>query len=300
MKNKKVRFELEKVFLLDAADIVAARNRSLIIHHSSDIDAAGDEVETAVRQALAKRLPNGIHVGHGHIIDSACNCSGQLDVVIADSVAYPIFFQSENGTEYFPYESVYALGEVRSSYQSPNDVSNFVKKTRKMKETLKREETPTDFISTGRGRGFQIGDFVSSDRRPFKNPLFSFMLFVNSKKFSTEHIKQIYQDSAPGSLPNILCFLDRGIIAYAKLTYSGDFAGIHYEPQFASFYEEKETHSQWIWLENENEQYTLANNLGWLYFTLSNHIQFCTLTPPDLMVYAQNVLTAGQPKFNLL
>lgn len=300
MKKTDVKFELEQVFLLDAADIIAARQRSLVIHHATNIDAAGDEVEVAVRRALTRRLPGGIYVGQGHIIDENCSCSGQLDVIIADTFGCPIFFQSENGTEFFPYESVYAVGEVRSSYRSIDDIEGFVQKLQKVKEGLKRDLTPPEFLSTGRGRGFQMVGMLSMDRRPFKNPLFSFMIFVDSRKFSPKHIRDIYKSRKPSQVPNILCFLDRGVVAFARFDGAGQFAGVHYEPQFASFYEEPAMKSRWIWLHSEHERYASATHLGWLYFTLSSHIRNCMLMPPDLMKYGQHVLSVGNPAYEYL
>src|SRR5215510_12900431 len=116
MEQEDLKFELEKCFKLDAADIIAAREKAFLIHHTKDIDTAGNEIEHAVRRTLRSKLPERYYTGQGHIVDSRLNFSSQLDVVIADNKGAPILFKAEDGTEYYPYESVYAIGEVKSTY----------------------------------------------------------------------------------------------------------------------------------------------------------------------------------------
>src|SRR4051794_7068998 len=110
-------FELERAFLSSAADILAARERAQIIHHTKDIDEAGEEVERAVRRAFRDKLPSQYHVGNGHIVDANLNTSPQIDILVVDSHGTPVLMRSESGAEYVPYESVYALGEVKSTYK---------------------------------------------------------------------------------------------------------------------------------------------------------------------------------------
>jgi len=112
------KFELEGVFRSDAADILAAREKARIMHHGHDIRAAGDEVEIAFRKVLGRKLPSLYYVGHGHIVDEQLHESSQLDVIIANNIGTPLLFRAENGSEYFPYEGVYAIGEVKSSYDN--------------------------------------------------------------------------------------------------------------------------------------------------------------------------------------
>ena len=118
-----LQLELERVVLSEAAEIVAAREKCLILHATSDIDAAGDEVEICVRSLLRRRLGQNYYVGHGHIVDLDWKVSPQLDVIIADASVAPAIFRSENGTEYFPYEAVHAVGEVKATYRKAKNTS---------------------------------------------------------------------------------------------------------------------------------------------------------------------------------
>lgn len=288
-------FELDRVFRADAADILLARQRALMIHHGRNIDAAGDEVESAVRKLISRRLPAGYYVGQGHILDSRWANSGQLDIIIADTFGCPVLFRSENGTEYFPFESVYAVGEIKSSYRKRDDFTNFIAKIEFLKEKLFREKTPTDFISTGRGRGCRLLGQKSLDRRPYKNPLFSFMLFIDSAGLRFEHLSEVISSTPLSLLPNIICFLDRGLIGFGRFNSDGSFAGIHELPEFAELYETNGMFSEWTWLYNKDTTYNATFALSNLYFFILSHLQNCMLIPPDLQAYGQQIRDAGSP-----
>ena len=116
MNRKLAQLELLKVFQLDALELLSAHNRGKVIHTSKNISAAGDEVEITFREILKRKLPNRYYVGRGHIVDNALNSSSDFDVIIADNANSPILFRTQKGNEYFPFESVYAIGEVKSSY----------------------------------------------------------------------------------------------------------------------------------------------------------------------------------------
>jgi hypothetical protein len=136
--KESAKFALEKVFRFDAAEILAAREKAKILHASHDIDAAGDQVELSVRQMLRDRLPAEYYVGQGHIVDHTWSQAGQFDCVIADVNLSPVLFRSENSTEYFSYESVYAVGEIKSGYYGIKDVESFVDKLARLQINLSR------------------------------------------------------------------------------------------------------------------------------------------------------------------
>lgn len=294
MPKSNTYLELEKVFKVDAFEIFSAREKCLLVHRSGNIVAAGDQVESTVRKILAERFPTSSYVGQGHVVDSEWHTSGQLDIVISDSFGCPILFRTNNRTEYFPYESVYAIGEVKSTYEKTDNISSFVKKIEFIKSQLHRERTDPGFISTGRGRGFQLMGTTSSDRRPYKNPLFSFMLFVNSDKLRPADLKKVFSSHPIDRLPCITCFLDRGVVVYSRFTSRGEYAGAHEMPEFAKYYQENEMFSDWVWLDNKDNDYRTSHPLAHLYFLLSSHIRNCMLTPPDLQQYSSHLLARGK------
>lgn len=288
------QFELETVFRVDAAEIIASKQKALMIHRSTDIKAAGNEVEKTFRSTLARRMPTGFYVGHGHVVDEDWRCSGQLDVIVADNFACPVLFRAQDDTEYFPYESVYAIGEVKSSY-SANDIAVFSKKLVNLRSNLIREPTPNGFIPYARGRGMEIVGMNSSDRRDFKNPLFSFMLFVASDGI-TRHLKKELLGKPVDQLPSVICCLDKGVIGLARFV-DEDFTGFHTTPEFARSYDDAGGYTEWSWWFNSDGDYVSSGALAYLYLLLLDHVHTCVLMPPNLMNYGRHVLEAGAPRW---
>src|SRR5882724_4680825 len=73
----------------------------------------GQPRETAVREFLSTRLPGRYGVGEGIVIDTSGGQSRQCDVVIYDRERTPIL-SSETAVTIWPFESVYAVAQVKS------------------------------------------------------------------------------------------------------------------------------------------------------------------------------------------
>jgi hypothetical protein len=290
VKDKRTVLELERVLLSDAAEILAARTKSLLIHHTKDIDAAGDEVEQAVRRVLKRKLPTAYYVGHGHIVDSELTTSPQMDVVVADNLNAPVLFATENGTEYFPYESVYAVGEVKSGYyKNKGYIHAFSKTLSWFKSELKREKTERGYL----GFNMSVGpNLVTSQTDEYRNPLFSFMLFVNSGDYDHDNISDLFRSTQVSELPNIICFLDKGVVVNAKITRlsNGTFnlGSIHTHPELDIG---DTTDAHWVFIPFGNDENRIGISFGFLYFCLLLHVKRCALRTPDLLQYLNRFFT---------
>ncbi|HJQ33142.1 MAG TPA: DUF6602 domain-containing protein [Pyrinomonadaceae bacterium] len=278
------KLELAKVLQKDAEEIFAAREKALLIHASRDIDAAGDEVEMAVRKVIRRKLASKYYVGHGHILDAELTTSPQLDVVLADNSGAPILFRAENGTEYFPYESVYAIGEVKSSYYNNKKyVHTFCDTLKRIKANLKREATPLSYVSPD----FNLGSvFRVTGKKPYRNPLFSFMLFVRSNDFHPDQLKELYSTLPQSELPNVICLLDKGMVI--NMHYRLDAAGhesfsLNIIPEFNKAMGTEP--SRWLFLPMGTADERMGAHLGHLIFMLSEHLKYCALMPPKLFTY---------------
>ncbi len=295
------RLALEKVVLSEAAEIVAAREKCRILHETKDIKAAGDEVEICVRDLLRRRLGHNYYVGHGHIVDSDGKVSPQLDVIIADASVVPAVFRSENGTEYFPYECVYAVGEVKATYRkSSNAIGQFME-TRNRILSLKREDVPPNFIRT-HGVGFSLGEgLVSTDRHGSQNILFTFMLFADSGDFDNDHGVSIFSSHAPEALPNVTCLLDKGLIVYTQLEiprHLGDEYKVATILSHPSRPDVKEGRTfAWTLFSNGSGE-SRALSWGVLYGMIIKHLLGTTVKPVDPIGYLQRL--AKTPIYALL
>jgi hypothetical protein len=294
MANKLHKLELMRVFNSDANEMIQARERAITVHRTSDIDAAGDEVEEAVRRVLRRKLPTTYYTGQGHIVDAALSVSPQLDIIIANNSAAPILFRSENGTEYFPFESVYAFGEIKSTYyNSKGYIEHFVANIRAIRKELNRNPTPPTYI----GGGIELSPPLTlSEKRPFRNPLFAFMLFVNGGDFHHSDLRELYGNTKIVELPNLICILDRGIVVNVQVLRDEKgqqaMGNLHIAPEISiSALGGK---GRWAFIPFGEGLPQPGSNLAVLWFTLLAHLQATTLMTPNLIQYVNGLLSHGE------
>lgn len=209
------KFPIDEIYSHEAAKLLEAKKSVALIHKTGDIDASGDELEIPFRQMLAKRLPAKYYVGHGHIVDSNLKVSQQFDVIIADASAAQILYDGENGTQYFPYESVYALGEIKSGYyKNKKYVEAYVSAVKKVLDDFYRESVPGNYI----GNGVSLGPgLCANGTREMQNPLFSFMLFGSRNDCEPLELNKQLSACSSTPNPNIICFLDGSIVTKSHL-----------------------------------------------------------------------------------
>lgn len=209
------KFPIDEIYMHEASKLLAAKKSVGIIHKTGDIDASGDELEIPFRQMLSKRLPSKYYVGHGHIVDSNLNVSPQFDVIITDSNATQILYDGENGTQYFPYESVYAVGEIKSTYyKSSKYIEKYTSSVKNLLDNFYRDPVSSNYI----GHGMELGAGLSvNGTREIQNQLFSFMLFGSKNDCEPAEINEQLELSNSTPNPNIICFLDGSIITRSNL-----------------------------------------------------------------------------------
>ncbi|GHF58794.1 hypothetical protein HNQ07_004090 [Deinococcus metalli] len=101
-------------------DIYAAVNTRFVAELSAAQNALqhptmkGDTTEAQWIEVLSTHLPARYRVGTGQIIDHRGAVSQQIDVVIYDRTYTPLLY-SQQGAQYIPVESVYAVFEVKQN-----------------------------------------------------------------------------------------------------------------------------------------------------------------------------------------
>ena len=282
--------ELTKVYQEAASQILKARDRSKVIHKSGNIRASGDEIERPFRELIRRKLPSKYYVGQGHIVDKNLSISPQLDIIVADNSATPILFSSEDGTEFFPYESVYLFGEVKSSYLSAKKyLSSFADTSAAIVNRMVREHTPRNYI----GNRIYLGKGLHAEREePYLNPMFSFLVFADSGDVAIGDLIEPYTLIPDVLLPNLVCFLDGKLIVKASVLKTG--AGIALGAMDA------QTHHiitrddiYWILLEFNSEQYKSGHALAVLVLMIMEHLSRCLLLEPPMKSYMDNILATA-------
>jgi len=285
------KFEIGKAFQCDADEIVKAREKAIIIHHTKDINAAGDEVELVVRNIVKRKLPTSFYTGHGHIVDSQLNVSEQIDIIIADNLGSQVLLKTANETEYFIFESVYAIGEIKSSYYKSKDyINKFVEVVSglKYKNKLIREKVLPNYIGNGLSLGAGLG-MTRTPSRPYINPLFSFMLFVDSGDFEIADIQEIYRTRKPIELPNMICFLDKGLIVNFKNKNEKGTQDNYKEIDIFPEYNDNKVPNEWHFLNEISNENILGANFAFLYYSLISHLKSCVLKTNDINPYLRGI-----------
>ncbi|OZV68414.1 DUF6602 domain-containing protein [Winogradskyella aurantia] len=288
------KLEILSILQQDVEEIFSSRQKSKVLHKTKDIDASGDEVENSVRRVIRRKLPLKYYVSQGHIVDKKLKTSSQLDLIIADNTGSPVLFTSENGTEYFPFESIYSFAEIKSTYYANKKyVESFINSTTKIYEELNRDETPHNQLSQDIGLNFGYGiNFTVQDTRPYKNPLFKFILFVDSNDFKINNIKDLLIKTDDKYLPNFICLLDQGMIVKAKVFIENNkstLGSIELFPQFIKTENKKEY--KWVYLEFSTIENRAAANFAFLIFALNTHLKNCLVLKPVLLKYFDGIFT---------
>ncbi len=289
------KLDISKIFSEDIQEIFSARKKSKILHETKDINASGDEIENTIRRVIRRKLPIKYYVSQGHITDESSITSNQLDLIIADNTGSPVLFTSENGTEYFPFESIYAFAEIKSTYyKAQNYIEDFVSNTERIYEQLKREKTSVDQITQDVLFKFPNGQSVSRDgNKTYYNPLFKFMCFVNSNNFKIQDFNEVSKRYDDKFMPNVICFLDKGVLVKAKIknidlnkeNYKID----HIEP-FPEFIKENEKHLyRWVFLTFDDNDKIASASLAFLIFMINEHLSNCLVLKPKTQNYFKSM-----------
>jgi hypothetical protein len=294
MTNEFSKLPFESVLQGDAAEIVAAREKARLMHRTKDIRASGDEVEHTVRKVLRRKFSQAYYVGHGHIVDSQWLTSPQLDVIIADNNSTPVLFEGATGSEYFPYESVYAIGEVKTAYSKhESPIHTFTEKVRTIKSTLQR-----DTVQALQSGGSILSSIELNERvYGSSNPLFVFMLFVEAPDFSIDDVRDLYSTSKATDLPNVVCFINEGVILFKKeggWSTGENWSSFSIHPGFSDEMNltlHARQSGRWYFNQFGSEENRIGANFGFLYSVISSFLGRCTLQSPNIAKYTEQIFT---------
>lgn len=286
-------FELRTFLRDDVQTLVDAHTRAKSIHRSKNIVAAGAEVEEAARALFQRRLPGAYAVGQGHLVDSDLQQSPQCDIVIADRTESQVLTTGGGKTSFFPYESVYAVGSVKSSYKKQH-VTEFIGHLRHIRTGLKREQIYSSPLEN-----------MASSRRPdeaYLNPLFSFLLIVDGAGFKPSHIAELYAETPIEYLPSILCLINKGNVMHVSHgKEQGNFRPnpqpemlerLHFNSSDQEFWPTRE----WQFMAHADDGTHLETNFGLLYFLLFAYLRACELQPAPLDRYLLNLFHFTSPQ----
>lgn len=274
------------IFRRDAEDLRAEREKAIQVH-STDIRAAGNQVEVAVRDYLRRMLPPRYYVTHGHLIDSESRVSPQIDVIIADNLGLPSLLTTNDGTEYVPVTSVYAIGEVKSTFDHSK------KHYHKMRDDLRKIATLNRPLAEHTAYGGLKGSTTWADMtlpvtNRYLNNLYSFMFCVNGENFNFERLKPLLVSENPEHLPNAAVFLNKGVVVNGKIDHRGALTFNKYPNEVSPI------EYDWCFFEvvAADGGSLEGSQLAFLYGSLIEHLSKSHLEPPNVYQYTANMSVA--------
>lgn len=267
------------IFKREAEDFRKARQEAITIHGTADIRAAGNEIEIHIREFFKRMLPKTLYVTHGHLIDSNGLVSPQLDIIIADVSNLPSLMTTKDGTEYIPIDSVYACGEIKSTYyKSSKYIESFTEVLSKIKNKMFHEKIPNTAYYGLVDEALLEHIYLAKENRTLNN-IYTFMLFVDSGDFSFQDVKPHFKSSALDILPPLTVLLNKGVIFYGSMKDNG--------MNHSRYPEEESRQEGYTWhfspfVPKDEDASIDGNCLGFLYYSILQHINNSHLAPSKL------------------
>lgn len=264
-------------FKSDADSIRIAREKAQS-YHKSNIRAAGNEVEEVFRHFIKSRIPGRYRIGQGHLINTDHKVTPQIDLLITDNHSLPVMIEASDHTEYFSCESVYVIGEVKSTYYSKDKpFDKFCDTIRIVKDEMGRFTVPNTCINGQASRKSAIIHMLYSSPNDTINPLLSIMFFANKGDFQKIHFQDIIATYEAAYLPNLIVILDYGFIFQTQMIDKGMAFNIY--PEY------NKDNVKWILFELDNDDSNSGLAMVFLYYYLVAHLTHCHLNTPDYYSY---------------
>jgi hypothetical protein len=278
-----VRFELLKVYKTFKDQLLISADISNLLIENSNIPSSGNQVESSIRTFLRQLLPNKIQVCQGHILDKKTKISYQQDILIADNYNSKSLIKTLDETEFLPYESIYATGEVKKTLNLDN-IESLVKSIIHTKK-LNRNKVAPNLFPVGSNYIKTKDNYTESD---FANPLFTFMFSLDFTKPTdrTKIEKRISIETNWQNLPNAIFVLKQGLyILIDKEKIKNGLLEIKLYPEFVK---DKKKY-EWIFLKLEPEV-----TLAYMVFLLLQHINDTVIESVSYLEYAQSIFNISK------
>ena len=273
------KLDIAAIFKSDADDILKARADSIRIH-GSNIRAAGNEVEVSISNYFRRMLPPRYYVSQGHLLDFNGIASSQLDIIVSDNFNLPSLMTTKDGTKYIPIDSVYAVGEIKSTYYKSNrPIHSFSETIKDIKENLHHDEIINSAFE-GLNLNTNLRDSMLGSRNRILNRIFYFELFVDCGDFLFEDVSLFYKSQNIKYLPNMVVILNKGVVLRGVI--EDETIKINRYPEDQSDEREDWYFMPFKGLENGSLE---GNHLGVLYNSLVEHLSNSYLEPPTLKGY---------------
>ena len=276
--TKQIVVELLRIYNALADQLTISADLAGLLHGIKDIRAGGNEIEIAVRDTLSELLPKRYHVGQGHIIDRKLSVSKQYDLVISENVEYGSIIKTKDQTELFFYETVFAIGEVKATWDI-NSLKSTKESIEHLRQNLDRAQIDSRAILSGSSE-IRLPSAITQN--PYRNPLFNFSLSIKADRL--QRLKEIISDRENWKyIPNVMVVLNAGVFVLVKISdlNKGEL-NIHLYPEFQSGNMDYE----WRFISSTDP----GRNLAYLLFCLQEHLSNTIIEKPPFLSYSSSII----------
>jgi len=278
-KISDVKFELLKVYKTFKDQLLISGDISNLLIDNSNIPAAGNQVESSIRIFLKQMLPNRIQVSQGHIIDKKSKISYQQDILISDNLNSKFLIKTLDETEFLPFETIYATGEVKKTLNLDN-ITALIKSISHTKKNLTRNKLAPNVFPIGTKFVETQDNYTDSD---FANPILTFMFSLDFTKPSERNKIEKYISAQKNweLLPNAIFVLKQGVyLLIDKNKIKTGKLEIKLYPEFVK----NKSDVEWIFLKLDPEV-----TLAYMVFLLSQHVNDTVIESVSYLDYAQSI-----------
>ncbi|MBN2878369.1 MAG: hypothetical protein JXN65_01955 [Clostridia bacterium] len=276
---------IDDIFEIGAEELWAKRESGKKIH-GNNISAAGNQSQISFNKWLDRVTPNNVRVLSGHIVGKNKEISPQIDTIITDSQNISSLFTSEDGTNYVPISSVYAVGEIKSTFTHAKQESgkSYIDKFVENKEIIDEKLGHVLEVNTmfdGQTKNPLLEHMVFNSTSPWMNKIFHFLFCFSKGTAKLENLKKEFQKNDKKYLPNLTVMMDSYSIFYCNKEYKAE-----KYPEYIG------QAGSWVlnpFDENPNCS-QMANNLGFFYYLLMQHINNSLLNDRDILPYFESFI----------
>jgi hypothetical protein len=166
--------------------------------------------EKIVEEFIRFFIPNKLEINRGFIIDPD-NVSHQCDIVVYDSQSTPLI-QSREKQSFYPIETVTAVGEVKSTIRSKQELKEALIKLSDIKQMRNNLKEPTILK-----REKPIDNLPYNPKINYYDQIFTFLICKKidfEKKSLINELNNMYKDKPFNLRHNLIFSLEDGIFLY--------------------------------------------------------------------------------------
>lgn len=166
----------------------------------------GLPLENALKHEFAPYFPSRYKFGSGYFVDSSGNISNQSDWIIYDHTYFaPLLKKAnpEDGVEYFPFDSVYAVVEVKRTLTKSTleTAIGQIAKSKKLQRSVSDPSFIHPLLSIQRALTVDVNDIVTNH---FNSAIYAYSQDGSIPSNATDFIEYLYANFTYDDLPEII------------------------------------------------------------------------------------------------